>query len=383
MKRIDDVRLNKIREEVAQGEVEKNSYKDLCDWIGWEVSTNRDAQFKSISHWMKIEKTDKKYIISEIYDDTVVRKNFKKPGRKQKEVNPDDYKIKRPVGRPRKNKPLSDKELEKKQGFSLRFKTTAKYPEIACNILIHDILDNNGEICYTHDGLIKRLGMMDFNQFHNESYKKYITNNIDLYSFEYYVRSCCETVLRINILESLCRAKNILICKNAYYSYDCGIDDTKIVFCSDSTSAKMDSIIEETLEEWELNGYYELSFPKGEKGRYKAKAAKTAIDQKALELIGWERWGKGIKFSINPNIPILSIKHLEYCDIEIDRKHMNELIKERVKDLLYKKAQKFTEYNPDVKELVPAIGTGSNISKEAYIDRCNRIDYLIDKYIVN
>lgn len=370
--------LNRLQKEVSQSPVIKNSYSELCDWIGWKVSTNRDQQFKSIQCWMKVEKIGKQFIISEVYDERTKPNTGKKRGRPRKEVNPDDYIVKRPVGRPRKKNFLTIEELEEKQGYSLRFRTDAKYSIIAYSILMHDVLLNDNAVNYTHNGLMIRLGIMDYDVLKTEDFKRGLKDNPDLFSFEYYVKSCCETILQLNILKPLCDTKNIFTYEKSYYTYK----SENIVFGSELINAQIDNIIEESLNEYGLSKYSDLYYSKTKEGRIKAKQAMTAINQKILDSIGWDQWYRGYNITLNPNIPKLAIRHLEEYDVEAGRLKMHELIKYRIKDLLHKKASEFTGYNPETDNTKIAIGTGINISKVAYEDRCQRIDELIDRFIM-
>lgn len=369
--------IDKLQEEINSGPVVKRTYKELCDWIGWKPNSNHNIQLKSLSKWMRVIKTDEGYVVLEIYDEVTRQSKTPKQGRPRKEVNPDDYIVKRLVGRPRKKNFLTIDELEERQGYSLRFRTDAKYSIITYSILMHDVLLNDNAVNYTHNGLMIRLGIMDYDVLKTEDFKRSLKDNPDLFSFEYYVKSCCETILQLNILKPLCDTKNIFTYEKSYYTYK----GENIVFGSDLIKAQINSIIEESLNEYGLSKYSDLYYSKTKEGRNKAKRSMTAINQKISDSIGWDQWYRGYNITLNPNIPKLAIRHLEEYDVEAGRLKMHELIKYRIKDLLHKKASKFTGYNPETDNTKIAIGTGTNISKEAYEDRCQRIDKLIDRFI--
>lgn len=385
MKKIESNKLDELREEVLKaGTVYKQNYNDLCEWIGWKPSSNRVAQFKSICHWMKVEKVNKNsYVISEVYNIEEAISKFKKPGKvKQKSINPQDYIFKRPVGRPRTNAPkLSIREIEERQGYSLFFRPTSKYIELAYHIIGHDILNNNGVMKYTGNGLITRLGMIQYNNNDLSIINKRITDTPELMNFWYYVNTCCETILRTNIIDGLCDRKHIFDNNEIYYNADWNITEDKYRFATDAQNIIIQNIVDQVLEKWELSGYYCLYFQNSQE-RYKALEAKKEIKAAVKNEIGWNHLGKGYKMNFTPQIPINAVEYLKTLNIEADRINMNGLIRDRIKKILSDKNAEYLNYSPSVSKPAIIIGTGVDAVEKAHNLFNETVADIVDNYLI-
>lgn len=377
-------RLDELRNEVNQRAVVKNSYKELCDWIGWEVSTNRDQQFKSIQCWMKVEKAGKYFIISEVYDERTKPDTGKKKGRpKTKKVDPKDYLFKNPVGRPRTRQPkLTIKELEERQGYSLYFRSNSKYLEPAYHIITRDILNNNGIKKYTKNELVDTLMRIDYDIFkRNGKFIRDIKGNSNLVSFEYYLKSCCESIIQLNIIAGLCDRKHIFNLNPAYYHYK--YDDTGkaiVDYASDEMNKMIQSIIDNRLKENEISNFSELFFPSlDNKAKMEEIIDQIQIDVKALT--GWEYWGRGYKFTINPRIPIEAIEYLKDYDVLSDIRTINHLVCDRLKMTYIKRNLKYNRDMTNKTKDSISIGTRNSTSISDHELFCNTITDILDTYL--
>lgn len=384
MKRIDSNRLKEMQEEVSHGKVFKEDYKELCDWIGWKVATSRKQQFGSICHWMDVEKVDSHYIISKVYDEATALNSFKKPGKvSTKEINPQDYVLKNPVGRPRTKKPkLTIKELEERQGYSLYFRSTAKYIEPAFRIIGHDILNNNGVIQYTLSELISTLGMVRYDSADSDTIEYLINGNPELSHFWYYVNSCCENVIQVNIKQGLGDRKHIFDFTDVYYNSDWKLTPLENKFATEEQNKIISQIVNDSIQKWNLSGYYALFFSQAEE-RTAATQARIEISRQIKDQIGWTYWGKGYEIRFTPQIPKNAISYLKDADISRDRKIINELMQDKIIKILSDKNKKCLNYDssPDVQPKI-IIGTGTNITKEAHETFVKTVTDIVDTYLV-
>lgn len=386
--------LEELRREVAMsGPIIKDNYKELCKWIGWEPSTNRKAQFASMKRFMSVEKVEgdiHKYIVKDIYPVKEKKKHNptgRGPGRPRK--NPDitikkkESICKRPVGRPRTKAPsLTIKELEERQGYSLYFRSNNKYLEPAFHILGHIILNKDEDYAqFSHKGLMYRLGMIDYDMQYNDSCIAYLDRNPGMFSFWFYSKIVCESILYLSILNGLCDRKNIFEHHHIYFNADVNAPYEYNPFGTEAENKIIESIIQDVLKNYELETYNELFYPKS---GFKSKAfdARCQIDKEVYHAVGWKYWGRGHQFSFNPKIPKESIEYLKNHDISQDLLIMHQYTCDRLRAVHTHRNQKYLGYNPNYPASNQAAVGKTNVTiQEAYDRMQGAVEYIIDNYM--
>lgn len=338
------------------------SYGELCKAVGINVSTNREAQLKTIRRWVDIEKIDRyRYKVIKILEKPVRKCDLKK-------IN------KRPVGRPRKNPIPVNKTV--RENYYLDFKKGNKFPEAACHILLNELL-NNGTGVYTNIELCLLLGMANDNITDNNKFKELLPSMWELSTGMYYMKEICNNILQKNIFTNLFDQRKIFVKEDTYRYKEYNSDEYKV---ADKKEVKViDELIDEILKDNDLKLYTELYFPK-DKDKGKAFKAKDILNDLIRERLGWASWVKCKRISISDKVNIQDIKKYKTYDTLIDKEIINAKVAERFRSKMYKSGMEYYNHDPS-STIVPAIGEGTDIGKEGFLEYCNNVEQLIEIFI--